>query len=182
METITTIKTRRSVRKFTDYKLTSSQFHQLIDITRWAPSWKNAQIVRYHLVQNNELIQKINEETMTFPWNHSFVGDAPNLIIVSFKKGIVGFTKDGEYETLKKDAWQMFDTGVAAQTLCLAAHDMGFGTVILGIFDEVKLHDLLQLPDDEVIATVIPIGVPNEEPKIPRKKDVFEISLKKDEL
>lgn len=34
----------------------------------------------------------------------------------------------------------MFDAGIATQTLCLAAHSKGLGTVILGIYDEEKLH------------------------------------------
>ncbi len=36
----------------------------------------------------------------------------------------------------------MFDVGVASQTLCLAAHEAGLGTVIMGIWDEDGITDL----------------------------------------
>ena len=40
------------------------------------------------------------------------------LIAVTFKKGRCGFERDGSYSTKKEDRWQMFDVGVASQTLC----------------------------------------------------------------
>ena len=32
----------------------------------------------------------------------------------------------------------MFDAGIAAQTFQLAAHECGIGSVVMGIFDEVR--------------------------------------------
>ncbi len=31
--------------------------------------------------------------------------------------------------------WYMFDLGIATQTLCLTAHEMGLGTVVVGLMD-----------------------------------------------
>ena len=67
------------------------------------------------------------------------------LIAVTFKKGRCGFERDGSYSTKKEDRWQMFDVGVASQTLCLAAHEAGLGTVIMGIWDEDGITDLLHI-------------------------------------
>lgn len=39
----------------------------------------------------------------------------------------------------------MFDAGIAAQTFCLAARDLGIGTCILGIFDADAAGRLLEL-------------------------------------
>ncbi len=71
------------------------------------------------------------------------------LIAVTFKKGRCGFERDGSYSTKKEDRWQMFDVGVASQTLCLAAHEAGLGTVIMGIWDEDGITDLLHIPEDQ---------------------------------
>ena len=69
----------------------------------------------------------------------------------------------------------MFDTGIATQTLCLAAHEYGVGSVIMGIFDAEKVAELLHIPENEVVVALVSIGYPDEEPKAPRRKDVAEL-------
>ncbi len=66
----------------------------------------------------------------------------------------------------------MYDAGIAAQTLCLSAHDHGLGTVIMGIFHRRELEKYLNIPEDQEIAALIALGYPDEEPKAPRRKDV----------
>lgn len=45
----------------------------------------------------------------------------------------------------------MYDAGISAQTLCLAAKDMGLGTVIMGVFDEDILAKLIGLPEGQTV-------------------------------
>ena len=52
----------------------------------------------------------------------------------------------------------MFDAGIAVQTFCLAAHEAGLGTVIMGIWDEDGITELLDLPKDQELAALIAIG------------------------
>ena len=68
--------------------------------------------------------------------------------------------KDGSYTTPKEDRWEMFDAGIAAQTFCLAAHEKGLGTVIMGIFDENKVGQVVEIPEGQTLAAIIPIGFP----------------------
>ena len=51
MNTIDCIKSRRSVRKFTEEKVPHEVLEQLVELSRWAPSWKNTQIARYVAVE-----------------------------------------------------------------------------------------------------------------------------------
>lgn len=55
MNTIDCIKSRRSVRKFTEEKVPHEVLEQLVDLARWAPSWKNTQIARYVAVEDEAL-------------------------------------------------------------------------------------------------------------------------------
>ncbi len=71
----------------------------------------------------------------------------------------------------------MFDAGIATQTLCLAAHEHGVGTVIMGIFDAEKVAELLQIPENEVVVALVPIGYPDEEPNAPKRKAVDELLI-----
>lgn len=63
----------------------------------------------------------------------------------------------------------MFDVGVASQTLCLAAHEAGLGTVIMGI------TDLLHIPEDQELAALIAIGYPDIDPDAPKRKSVDDL-------
>ena len=69
----------------------------------------------------------------------------------------------------------MFDAGIASQTFCLAAHEAGLGTVILGIFDQAKVEAILEIPEDRELVALIPVGYPNEAPVAPRRKPVADL-------
>ncbi|SCI55995.1 nitroreductase A [uncultured Clostridium sp.] len=64
----------------------------------------------------------------------------------------------------------MFDAGIAAQTFCLAAHEAGLGSVIMGVFDIEGISRLLHLPDTQELAALIAVGYPDEAPDAPRRK------------
>lgn len=59
MNTIDCIKSRRSVRKFTEEKVPHEVLEQLVELARWAPSWKNTQIARYVAVEDEALKNRI---------------------------------------------------------------------------------------------------------------------------
>ena len=54
MEALECIKTRRSVRKFTEQPVTKEEMAQVIETAAFAPSWKNTQIARYIVVTDKE--------------------------------------------------------------------------------------------------------------------------------
>lgn len=85
------------------------------------------------------------------------------------------YERDGSFSTSKETHWQSFDAGLAAEAFCVAAHDAGLGTVILGIYDEGKVKAVLNLPETESVSALIPIGVPAESPAAPKRKDVSEL-------
>ena len=65
----------------------------------------------------------------------------------------------------------MFDAGIAAQTFCLAAHEKGIGTVIMGIFDENKVAEIVDIPEGQQLAAIIPMGYPVDgEVAVPPRK------------
>lgn len=52
MEALECIKTRRSVRRFTEEPVTPEQVAEVVAAAAYAPSWKNTQIARYILVED----------------------------------------------------------------------------------------------------------------------------------
>lgn len=169
------LKTRRSVRDFTDEIVSKEIIHTIIDSARFAPSWKNTQIARYTIVQNQEIIQRICDDGVyNFIRNSSTLKEAKQICIISYKKGLSGMI-DGQYATSTTD-WDVFDTGIATLQFCLAAKEQGIGTVIMGVINEGKIEELIDLPEDEVVRTVVVFGyAKHDDIKAPRRKEVDEL-------
>ena len=69
----------------------------------------------------------------------------------------------------------MFDAGIATQTFCLAAHAKGVGTVILGIFDDAKVGEIVGIPEGQTVAAVVAMGYPAFAPDMPPRKSVDDL-------
>ena len=70
----------------------------------------------------------------------------------------------------------MFDLGMAVQTLCLKAHELGLGTVVVGLMDHEACKKVLAVPDGHRVVAVIPIGRPAVPPREgPSRKSISEI-------
>lgn len=175
MNALDCIKGRRSIRQFQEKAVDHSLLEQIIETASFAPSWKNSQTIRYIAIEG-ELKNKIGRDcTSTFPNNGKIIENAPMLIAVTVIKGRCGYERDGSFTTHRGDTWQMFDAGVASETFCLAAHEAGLGSVIMGIFDEEKITRLLEIPEDRELVALIPVGYPAEEPAAPRRKPVSDL-------
>ena len=185
MNTIDCIKSRRSVRKFTEEKVPHEVLEQLVELARWAPSWKNTQIARYVAVEDEALKNRIAEEA-TIPWNEGIIKGAPVLMVMTYVEKRCGYERDGSFSTSKGDRWQNFDCGIAAATFELAAHELGLGSVVLGIFDDiyalgakfklaVQIVAALELPEGMGVACLMPLGYPAEAPGAPKRKEVAEL-------
>ena len=59
--------------------------------------------------------------------------------------------------------------------MLLKACDMGFGTILMGIRNEQVLREQCQIPADEIITSVIAMGVPDIHPTAPKRKEVSKI-------
>lgn len=174
MNTNECIRTRRSIRKFKPDPVEHQLLESIISIASYSPSWKNSQITRYIAIEDSSVLDKVIAD-FTPDFNSNIIRQAPMLIAVTFQKGRCGFERDGSFSTKKGDRWQMFDAGIACQSFCLAAHEAGLGTVIMGIWDEDGITKLLNLPDDEELAALIAIGYPAVSPDAPKRKSVEEL-------
>ncbi|MBR1931909.1 MAG: nitroreductase family protein [Lachnospiraceae bacterium] len=165
---------RRSIRSFTEQPISHEVLADIVATASYAPSWKNTQIVRYIAVEG-ETKSKLAKCTSAYARNGEIMDNAPMVIAVAIIKGRCGYERDGSFTTDRGDGWQMFDAGVASEAFCLAAHEQGIGSVIMGIFDRKEAAELLELPDDMDLVTLIPIGYPAETPNAPKRKTVEDL-------
>ena len=168
------LKTRRSIRKYKADKVDHSVIDSVVSLASYSPSWKNTQITRYTAIEDPSLQNEIADR-FTPDYNSNIIRQAPVLVAVTFKKGRCGYERDGSFTTKKGDRWQMFDVGAACQTFCLAAWNKGLGTVIMGVFDEDEIAELLGIPEDQELGALIALGYPDIEPDAPKRKAVGEL-------
>lgn len=166
---------RRSIRQFTEQKVEHGLLSEIVETASFYPSWKNTQIVRFVAVEGEKKERLARECTDMWPNNGKIMEAAPMVMAVTIIKNRSGFERDGSYSTNKGDRWQMYDAGIASQTLCLAAYERGIASVILGLFDDGKAASILELPEDREVAALIPMGYGAQEPEAPRRKPVEEL-------
>jgi nitroreductase len=162
MDVTEMIKERRSVRKFKNEKVDRETMREIIEISRWAPSWANYQIARYTLVDDEATIAKLaNDGVKGFVYNMNTLKNAKGVAVLSFVKGKSG-TLDPEkmpdFDDSKAPLWEIFDAGIACQTFCLAAHAKGVGTCIFGVIDVDSIAEIVNLPEEETVAALIVYG------------------------
>lgn len=166
---------RRSIRSFDDKPISEDVLKEIVTEASYAPSWKHTQITRYVAV-TGELKEKIASECCNaYAPNADIIRSAAVLMVVTFIKNRSGFERDGSYSTHREGGWQLFDTGIATQTLCLSAYDHGISSVILGIFDDEKVASLLELPEDREAVVLVPMGYSSQTPVAPKRKSIDEL-------
>jgi FMN reductase [NAD(P)H] len=57
------------------------------------------------------------------------------------------------------------DATIATAYAQLAVYALGLSTVWVGAFDEIKVSEILKLPENHRAVSMLPIGFPNEYPK-----------------
>ena len=144
---------RRSNRGYKPDQITREQLDAILAAAAQSPSARNAQPWHFTVVQDQAVIEEVNGEANAILGRTDgiFYG-APTVIFISY---------DGESK------WGRLDSGIAVQTIALAAHSLGLGSVILGLPDAAfngaradYFNKLLKFPEGHRFAVAIAIGIP----------------------
>lgn len=173
MELQECIDNRRSIRRFLNKPVPKDFIIEMIKAAGKAPSWKNSQVSRYYVAEN--LRDKIYECLPGF--NQGSTENAPIYIVTTIVKNRSGFERDGSYSSHLKDGFQYFDNGLQVQNLCLKAHELGLGTLIMGLYDVFKVREILEIPAEQEIVSIIAVGYPDIEPVMPPRKAIEDICI-----
>lgn len=176
MQTTETIRARRSVKHYDpDFKMPSADEKQLFDLARQSPTSFNMQNWRFVNVKNKDLRSKIREAA----WGQAQITEASMLLILC--ADVKAWDKDPAryWEKAPKEVqdylvpmikpfydsrdWQQRDEamrsiGISAQTLMLAAKDMGYDSCPMIGFDADAVAKIIKLPEDHVIGMILVIG------------------------
>lgn len=173
-ELMNIIKGRRSIRRFQDKPIPEKDLQEILEAVQWSPSWANTQCWEIVVVKNREMKERLNEALS--PTNPAKKGlpDAPVVLALCGKVKSSGYYK-GEASTKLGD-WLMFDLGLATQSVCLAAHNLGLGTVIVGSIDHAKAKEVLGVGEGYELVALIPVGYPAKDSAAPKRREISEFT------
>lgn len=95
MEFDALLEQRRSIRRYQAQPVGKEQIEQMIEAAIQAPTWKNSQTGRYHVVMSQPLLDQLKEQGLA-RFNAENTHDAPVLIVTTFVKDRSGFEKNGQ--------------------------------------------------------------------------------------
>ncbi|MBE0470323.1 MAG: nitroreductase family protein [Methyloprofundus sp.] len=176
MHTLEAIHARRSVKYYdASHQMTEAEINELFSLAMLSPTAFNIQNWRFVSVTEPELRTQIRSAA----WDQAQVTDASLFIVIcadlkAWEKQPIRYWQNAEPAVQDfivpaidqyyrgKDQVQrdeaMRSCGIAAQTLMLAAKDMGYDSCPMDGFDFDQVGQLINLPDDHVIALCLAVG------------------------
>lgn len=132
------------------------QLHSLLEAARWAPSCYGDEPWRF-IVWDKNSNRAAWEKAFgcLVEWNQNWVKNAPVLLLVT-ADGL--FRKNGQ-----PNRWGQYDSGAAAENLCLQAVALGLMAHQMGGFDEDKVRTTFAIPPQFACMAMIAVGFQADE-------------------
>lgn len=171
-ELMEVIKARRSVRKYEEKDVPEEVLNSILEAVRWSPSWANTQCWEVVVIRDKAIKENLKEAILPKNPATNAITQAPLLLAVCGKLKSSGFYNN--IVTTKFGDWFMFDLGLFTQTLCLAARDLGLGTVVVGLFDHDKAKGIIKVPEGYELVALVPLGYPAKISSAPQRREIRE--------
>ncbi len=176
MELDKVIEKRQSIRSFDASRPVGVEFvKQALAAAQMAPTWKNSQTGRYYVISDKNLLDRFREECL-HPYNAKNSAAAPVLIVTSYVGNISGFRKDGSRDNELGNEWGAYDLGLQNANLLLKATELGLSSLVMGLRDADKIREMLEIPAEEIIVSVIALGYAAVEAERPPRKSLEEVA------
>ena len=197
MDTFEAISTRRAIKKFDNtYKMTSEQVESLMKLAILSPTSYNQQNWRFVTITDEQIKNKISVAAR----NQAQPADGSLVILLcgnlsAWKDEPLRYWKNSTDEKQQhvKNALEkkysdspenrrdeaMRSCGFAAQTIMLAARQMGLDSCPMVGFEYDEIAKIIQLPDDHLIVLMVVVGKSSEPAatrggQLPQNEVVFE--------
>jgi len=150
MDIFELIKTRRSIRKFTEEPVSDKVVNSIIEAGTWAPSGLNNQPWKFAVIRDNQLKADLSELT-----HYSKIVLSANVLIAVFLDHSLGYDRTKDVQAI----------GSCMQNMLLFIHSIGLGAVWLGqiLKNKDKVLQLIEGPEDLELMAVLALGYPAAE-------------------
>lgn len=143
------ILSRRSIRRFQEKTIPIKLLKKFVNAARLAPSAANLQPLEYFIVTEKKLCSKVFETIgwaayIKPKWTPS-EEERPTAYIVNLIKD-------------PNNKWSLRDVSLASENIVLAAEEEGIGSCIICKIDKDKLQEILNIPKDMIVDSLIALG------------------------
>ncbi|MCZ7355347.1 MAG: nitroreductase family protein [Candidatus Methanoperedens sp.] len=163
MEVLNVIRSRRSIRAYDSREVEEDKLERILESGRLSPSAGNRQERRFVIVRDPRTRQMLSEAAR----DQKFVAAAPVVIAAC--------SVESDYIMLCGQPAYTIDTAIAVDHMALQAVEEGLGTCWIGAFDEKKVKEILNIPEDVRVVALLPLGYPSAIPGPAKRKSLDEI-------
>lgn len=150
-ELIKLIKTRRSIRSFTDKEISRQDLETITEAAIYAPSAMNKQTWQFTVVTDKNKIKKLADAVGKALGREEYRMYDPQAIIICSNE--------------KESRWGVDDCACATENMFLAAHALGIGSVWINQVRDAdndkevrKILSELQIPEDHKVHGTVALG------------------------
>lgn len=153
---------RQAVRRFADRRLPSDILLRVVECARYAPSAREDQPWRFVVVQDALTRHKIARAV----FQGDLIRTAPAVIVGCAKvhSNIAGSGRPSH----------PMDLSAATQAMVLGAADMGLASAWITGFRESEIRDVLGIPADVPVVTLLAVGYPDGFQRLPGRRPEME--------
>jgi len=156
-ETIKTIHFRKSVRHFTDKKITKEQIETIVEAGMAAPSAMNGQPWEFFVITEQNILVALSKGLTHTP------------MLDKVSAAIIVCGNIDKTDKIDESLFWMLDCSNASENILLAIESLGLGAVWTAVYpDKDKIafvRKTLNIPDNIIPMNCIPIGYPTGEDK-----------------
>jgi coenzyme F420-0:L-glutamate ligase / coenzyme F420-1:gamma-L-glutamate ligase len=191
---LTTIRTRRSIRRFLDRAVSREDLAQLFEAARWAPSNHNRQPWKFIVLEDRARVAALAETVRLslvdklhalpamvaahadeFVHHATVFAQAPVVIVALHRRpaSLASALMQG-VASAELVSGEPLSVAMAVQNILLAAPTLGLGTCVLTapLVAREAIAGALTLPPGCEITCLIAVGHPAETPEPPRRKEL----------
>lgn len=149
MELMQGLITRRSVRQYTDQRVSDADITEIVTAGMYAPSARHQLIWEFVVITDREKLKKLSEGLHTAPMAKSAAFGVAVCADLS--------------RAASPDYWDQ-DCAAATQNILLACHDKGLGAVWVGMYPHAEREDVVKgicgIPAEIRVQSLILAGHP----------------------
>ena len=161
MDVLNLLKSRRSIRIYQDKPIPQNLLFQILEAGRWAPTGANLQPWHFVIVTDPETRRQVGKVARFFFIKSSHVEKAPVVLVLGYD------TRKGKYGR--------YDVTLAGGNMMTMATSLGLGTCWIGAFDESKLKEILEIPNNIEVIALITLGYADERAEAPPRVEMEKI-------
>ncbi len=145
---------RRSIRKYTNQKISAEDINTVLKAAMYAPSAMNTQAWQFVVVDDKQVIMDIFK---IIPHQEMLKQTATAILVC------------GDASVEKNETWILQNCSAATQNILLSAYGLGIGSCWINVYGSEdtlkKIKSLFNLPEGIIPVSLVSLGYPDEEVK-----------------